>query len=178
MPYCPECGQEFEEGIKHCQDCRVDLVPSLSKDDHVQEIAASSHKLVTLLTAPNRLILERAKSILENQGIPALIDAEAISILYGSAADFSLRGTHLKVLESAYDKAKRILCEQGIRCEVFSGWVEQFVEHVFKPSLQGKPADFKRVLDLLQSQTAETRQSLFARLAGQKGQLHLAHQHS
>ncbi|RDU25116.1 hypothetical protein [Anaerosacchariphilus polymeriproducens] len=37
--YCPKCKKEYNEGIKRCDDCNVDLVTKLNeeKDEYDQE---------------------------------------------------------------------------------------------------------------------------------------------
>ena len=48
MPFCPECGAEFEPHVRKCSDCRVDLVDSRPE---VAESGKAQLKLVEVWRA-------------------------------------------------------------------------------------------------------------------------------
>lgn len=63
--FCPQCGAEYQEGIRDCADCNVRLVaepPPANEPEWVD--------FVTVLTTRDHAELAVAKSLLEGEGIP------------------------------------------------------------------------------------------------------------
>lgn len=63
--FCPQCGAEYQEGIRECADCGVKLVaePPVVNDPEWVDF-------VTVLTTRDHAELAVAKSLLEGEGIP------------------------------------------------------------------------------------------------------------
>ena len=63
--FCPQCGAEYQTGIRECADCGVELVtdPPVTQDPEWVDF-------VTVLTTRDHAELAVAKSLLEGEGIP------------------------------------------------------------------------------------------------------------
>ncbi len=46
MPWCPKCKSEYREGVTYCEDCKVDLVESLSGEQELVDLALLEKKAV------------------------------------------------------------------------------------------------------------------------------------
>lgn len=166
MPVCPQCRQEFESGVAQCTECRVPLV--LGENPRDAEPEASWAETVTVLTGPSELALLPAKSLLEENGILAIVENEALSTVYGGLMDLSLTrgGPALRVAREHAKRAGEILCENNIRCDVPADAVERVVTRVFEPAISGAAAhEPDRILGLLSHQTKDFRRAVFNRVA-------------
>jgi len=121
--------------------------------------------LVPLLTSGDRSLLDRARAILEESGVPAHAAVETYSTLYAGILDAAMGGARLMVPGDAVEEANRILCEQGIRCPVPAGMVERIVKR-FDPAQEGGPFDPERVLRLLEELTPDARHALLRQVCG------------
>jgi len=61
--YCPKCKSEYQEGMKRCESCNVDLVIKLVETEHPE------NHFEELLSTFNPADIAITKSILENEGI-------------------------------------------------------------------------------------------------------------
>jgi len=124
-------------------------------------------RFVEVLRAPNQQSLEEPRSILESEGVLARIDAETAGTLWGGAAAV-FGGARLMVPAREADRARRILCEHEVQCEVPQDAVERLVRRVFEPALAGVLEE-ERVLGLLENQTRDFRLAVFARVTPRPG---------
>ena len=77
MPFCPECRDEFEDGVEACPGCGVVLVPELPK----KTIPSTVYKLrndplVYATTAPNEPVAGFWRGILEDNGIKCVLKSD------------------------------------------------------------------------------------------------------
>jgi len=103
MPYCPNCRDEFQEWVKECPDCKVNLVDSLKP---LPEEKTRDGDLVHVATAPNEIEARLWKGILEDNGIQSMIKVAESLNLYLSPLALKHR---LYVLEEDEQKAREIL---------------------------------------------------------------------
>lgn len=68
--FCLKCKSEYNEGIKRCESCNVDLVEKLIEKEH------PNHTFVEILSTFNPSDIALIKSILENEGINYYIDGD------------------------------------------------------------------------------------------------------
>jgi hypothetical protein len=83
--FCPECRSEYREGFTKCADCGVELVPECPIDEALSKPIPllpslrdarplpDNVPLISVLDSPDEGLLLIAKSILDNEGIPCLI---------------------------------------------------------------------------------------------------------
>ncbi len=106
MSFCPKCGDEFQDWVKVCPDCGVELKEELL--DPPPEPKYSAEPIITIATYsyPTEAHLNRAK--LESEGIDAFVADEHMiqaNWLYSQA----IGGIRLQVKESDAEKALSIL---------------------------------------------------------------------
>ncbi len=106
MPYCPRCHDEFQDWVKVCPDCGLDLV------DHSSKVYFKSvpEKLVTVADYYFSPLAYLSQAKLESEGILSFVFDEHIlnaNWLYLVA----IGGVKLKVGESDVQEAIRILNE-------------------------------------------------------------------
>jgi nucleoside-diphosphate-sugar epimerase len=77
MPYCPDCGAEYEPGITRCPDCERELVDdSIEVEELDDEIFLDSDVQPVLLYRTNdQISAEVLEEALKDQGIPCLVKA-------------------------------------------------------------------------------------------------------
>ena len=77
--FCPQCGAEYEAGIRDCADCGVKLVtdPPVTEDPEWVDF-------VTILTTRDHAELAVAKSLLEGEGIPFFAKNDEVENLFAA----------------------------------------------------------------------------------------------
>ena len=94
MGFCPKCGYEYQEGVKTCPDCEIELVDRIPVEEY-RDI-----RFVPLPNLPGRVYAEMLKGVLDKKGIPCYIRARGITaILQISSTDAVSEGVQLFVPE-------------------------------------------------------------------------------
>jgi Putative prokaryotic signal transducing protein len=76
---CPNCGDEYREGLTECAECRVPLVAK-----RLEEHQEPHHPdLVTIYTAVNASLVPVIESVLRGAGIQFLLKSERVQDLFG-----------------------------------------------------------------------------------------------
>jgi hypothetical protein len=105
MAYCPECGAEFQAGIRRCPECRVDLVEELEEPRWED---ATDQGLVSV---KNGVAAEEAKKIkvfLERNGILCVVEKSAAPAPEASSST-------MQVLVNQKDEAR---CQQLLNTQL------------------------------------------------------------
>jgi hypothetical protein len=104
VPYCPKCRDEFQDWVKVCPDCNVALVEKLPPTPRKRK--KQDEPLVHIATAPNEAVANIWSGILEEQGIPCLLQGgEVRPAMYV----LPYQPYEIYVLASEVKKAKKIL---------------------------------------------------------------------
>lgn len=107
MPYCPKCRSEFQDWVKVCIDCNVDLVDDLPELPPKLKPKAPE-RLVKIATFSHAIEAHLHRTKLESEGIHSFVTDEYMVTtqwLYSTA----LGGVKLWVRESDVEKAQQIL---------------------------------------------------------------------
>ncbi|MCC6442189.1 MAG: DUF2007 domain-containing protein [Armatimonadetes bacterium] len=78
MLYCPNCDNEYEEGLTACPDCGRPLEAAALEEAENPDIV-----LVPVYEAPNAYTAELVKGILEGEGIEVMLDGERTAVFDG-----------------------------------------------------------------------------------------------
>jgi hypothetical protein len=129
MPYCPQCGYEYEADVTFCPDCNKQLVAEPPKhpveteagwppaDQAAAENAPADlggkmeESLVVIYEAPDEYMSRAVRDILEEAGLPVIEQVDRTKAY--DNLDFSLVGRYsrLLVLESCAEEAREIVTE-------------------------------------------------------------------
>ena len=110
MPYCPECGDEFQGWVEVCPDCGkalVDRKPESASSKSKREAKSGEEPLVRVATAQNEPLAMMWKEILENEGIHSLIKSRDLRASMYTPSLVSQ--CEIYVLASKAKKAEEIL---------------------------------------------------------------------
>lgn len=102
---CPECEDEFRDGIERCPDCDVDLVAQMKQPPAPEPDRSEG---VELFWASDPGFLAIAKSILEGASIAFWVQGEESMALFGTPKSLS---SQVYVPQSRYDEAMALLME-------------------------------------------------------------------
>jgi hypothetical protein len=104
MPYCPECGYEYREGVRTCPDCGQKL-----QDEAPQPSPPSPNvKFKALPSLPGRVYAEMLKGVLDQEGIPCYIHADGFSNATGVTGTGPVsKGVKVYVPEDRYEECLR-----------------------------------------------------------------------
>lgn len=106
MPYCPECGGEFEDGLASCPVCGCELEDDPEdeeKDDlEDQNLFENGDQAVLLYQTNEKMNIDLLEEALKDQGIPCLIRQ--------NTGSFSGLGT----LNAVYKDAKIFVPERAL----------------------------------------------------------------
>jgi hypothetical protein len=78
--FCPQCRQEYREGVTTCGECGLALVGVLPETG---QDGAEWMDLVTVLTTSDPAETKVVKSLLEAEGIPCMLRGEGLQDLVG-----------------------------------------------------------------------------------------------
>jgi len=110
MPFCPQCGREYQDWAKKCYYCQIDLVDKLPDVPHEPEFDISAEPLVTIasFSYPQEAYLYQA--LLDYTGIDCFVADDYIvtaNWLYSTAVG----GVKLRVRKSDVQDALLILTQ-------------------------------------------------------------------
>jgi hypothetical protein len=105
--YCPQCRGEFREGFMECSDCHVPLLtgptPDLLPDPSPN--STQDLELVTVLVASNLTELALAQGILEDSGIPYLLNGRKWGPVSKYRTSMAFMGDAPLTIQVASDRA-------------------------------------------------------------------------
>ena len=101
MPYCPECGYEYEDGVETCADCDAELVDSLSEE----HFAGDMVEVFSSFSPPEGGMV---KELLHNEGIFSALSNEMGSSIFGNVPS-SAGEVKLYVSEEDEQQARELI---------------------------------------------------------------------
>ncbi len=107
MPFCPKCRYEYVEGSGTCPDCNETLTDRLDDIDEITEI--DNIKWKKLPSQPGRVFTEMYKEILDNNGIPCILQPGNISWMASAGTSSIGSKTYLLVPENRYEECIKLL---------------------------------------------------------------------
>jgi len=112
MPFCPKCRDEFQDWVKVCPDCKIELVEKLDplplKEDSMLPIPpmpAPTKGIITAATFYFPAEAHLAATKLNSEGIWSFVADENIGKIYGGA----FGGIKVQVREEDAKNARKIL---------------------------------------------------------------------
>lgn len=81
--YCPECRNEYQDGVERCPECDVALVENLSVEDALEEPDLEWRDLETILITSDTSLVPVVRSLLEAEGIQCFVQGELLQDLAG-----------------------------------------------------------------------------------------------
>ncbi len=108
MPFCPKCRDEFEDWVKICPDCGLELVDTRPEKPPRQKKVISSEPLVTVATFSYPLEAHLSRAKLESEGIEGFV-ADEHMVIANWLYSIAIGGVKLWVKKSDAEKAAEIL---------------------------------------------------------------------
>jgi len=120
MPFCPKCRGEFQDWVKICPDCKLELVEKLPSLPESVNDKLSNENLVTIarFSHPEEAYLASAK--LESEGIWSFL-ADEHTVTADWLVSYAIGGVRLQVKESDAADARRILSLSKTDVELAAG---------------------------------------------------------
>lgn len=108
MPFCPKCRGEFQEWVKVCPLCRIELIDKLQPLPEPVDNKLRNEKLVTLAKFSNPEEAYVISARLESEGIRSFV-ADEFAVTFNWSFSHALGEVKVQVIESDAEKALRIL---------------------------------------------------------------------
>jgi predicted Zn-ribbon and HTH transcriptional regulator len=106
MPFCPKCRDEFQDWVKVCPDCGVELIDKLSPLTPKAIIPPDPIVTIATFSYPTEAHLYKTK--LESEGIDAFV-ADEHMVQANWLYSLAIGGVRLQVKESEAEEALSIL---------------------------------------------------------------------
>lgn len=107
---CPECGVEYDEGIRMCDGCEVLLVDEKGDEDEVEEV-----EFAPLVESTDVTYFGLVTTCLEEAGIPWFVQGEtSLGVLPRDGWDLGREGVEVAtiyVAENRFEKARQLARE-------------------------------------------------------------------
>jgi hypothetical protein len=104
MPFCPQCGYEYQEGIEKCPDCAKKLVDQLPPEGF------SDEKYVPIFQSEGEIEADIVKGLLEEAGIPVMQKGDMTDEVFPYSVG-PLSEEALLVPESRLEQAQKIIAD-------------------------------------------------------------------
>jgi hypothetical protein len=106
MPWCPQCGYEYERWVEQCPECKVPLVA-----EPPPELTPTTEPLEAVYETGDPLRLMEVRRVLEESGIAVNEQADRLWAL--DSIDLSMSGRYGRVfvLASQAEQARQIIAE-------------------------------------------------------------------
>jgi hypothetical protein len=110
MPYCPECGAEYERGMTRCPDCDRELMDDMDDIENLDDEGFFDEDTppVLIYQTNDPVSAELLEEALKDQGIPCLVRADTGTYSGLGALTSVFKGTKIYVPESALNEAIEI----------------------------------------------------------------------
>ena len=108
MPYCPNCGEEYDEGMSACAVCGSDLVDAQGDREGSEDL--ENFEAVFIGPLPRALVL---RSLLESEGIVVSLQGDEEPHVPSSFADASPGPVKLFVPSESAETALEIVDSAG-----------------------------------------------------------------
>ena len=102
--FCPQCRSEYRPGFTHCNDCDVDLVWELPREEHADPT------LVKAFVTGDPSLLAVAESVLNGSDIPCVIRNRYVHPALGGEA-FTKAPAEVWVREDDAADARQLLAD-------------------------------------------------------------------
>ena len=107
---CPDCHSEYQEGIKKCADCGVDLVNEIpTPNEQESQIGFEQNEPVEILQLSNFSDISFAKSLLETENIQYSSAGESMAGKAGAGIK-----ARIFIRKSDAEKAVHLLRSAGL----------------------------------------------------------------
>jgi len=104
MPFCPQCGFEFNKEIPTCTDCEVELASELPLEASVKYV-----DWVIVQSISSEIVGNILKGVLENRGMDAVMRSHDMPSFGGVQGDFSPNWGDMLVHPNELESARNIL---------------------------------------------------------------------
>ena len=105
MSFCPKCKYEYNQDVKKCPDCNIDLISKLPDHEEAENIS-----FVPLPDLPGRIYAEMVKGAFEESGISCYIRSDGVLDAFGISGTGPVsKGFRLFVPENRLKECLKIL---------------------------------------------------------------------